>query len=134
MAMWVEEKIIILVFGGAFNGKLDFVKEEFKVSEEDIFYCNEDKINFSKKVICGLHKFTYFNVTKEKSSIEFIKNNIKLFKNKIIICDDISSGIVPLKKEDRIWREETGKCLQYLSKESSKVYRVFCGIPSVIKE
>ena len=52
----------------------------------------------------------------------------------IIICDDISSGIVPLKKEDRIWREETGKCLQYLSKESSKVYRVFCGIPSVIKE
>ena len=104
------------------------------VSEEDIFYCNEDKINFSKKVICGLHKFTYFNVTKEKSSIEFIKNNIKLFKNKIIICDDISSGIVPLKKEDRIWREETGKCLQYLSKESSKVYRMFCGIPSVIKE
>ena len=119
---------MILVFGGAFNGKLGFVKEEFEVSEEDIFYCNEDKINFSKKVICGLHKFTYFNVTKEKSSIEFIKNNIKLFKNKIIICDDISSGIVPLKKEDRIWREETGKCLQYLSKESSKVYRVFCGI------
>ena len=125
---------MILVLGGAFNGKLDFVKEEFEVSEEDIFYCNEDKINFSKKVICGLHKFTYFNVTNEKSSIEFIKNNIKLFKNKIIICDDISSGIVPLKKEDRIWREETGKCLQYLSKESSKVYRVFCGIPSVIKE
>ena len=77
---------MILVFGGAFNGKLGFVKEEFEVSEEDIFYCNEDKINFSKKVICGLHKFTYFNVTKEKSSIEFIKNNIKLFKNKIIIC------------------------------------------------
>ena len=90
---------MILVFGGAFNGKLGFVKEEFEVSEEDIFYCNEDKINFSKKVICGLHKFTYFNVTKEKSSIEFIKNNIKLFKNKIIICDDISSGIVPLKKK-----------------------------------
>ena len=78
-----------------------------------------------------LVKKIYFIVM---SSIEFIKNNIKLFKNKIIICDDISSGIVPLKKEDRIWREETGKCLQYLSKESSKVYRVFCGIPSVIKE
>ena len=33
MAMWVEEKIMILVFGGAFNGKLGFVKEEFEVSE-----------------------------------------------------------------------------------------------------
>ena len=28
---------MILVFGGAFNGKLGFVKEEFEVSEEDIF-------------------------------------------------------------------------------------------------
>ena len=72
---------MILVLGGAFNGKLDFVKEEFEISEEDIFYCNEDKINFSKKVICGLHKFTYFNVTKEKSSIEFIKKLVS-FKKK----------------------------------------------------
>ena len=41
---------MILVFGGAFNGKLGFVKEEFEVSEEDIFYCNEDKINFLKRL------------------------------------------------------------------------------------
>ena len=63
----------------------------------------------------------------------YIKENINLFKDKIIISDEISSGIVPLKKEDRMWREETGRCLQYLSKESSCVYRVFCGISTIIK-
>ena len=60
--------------------------------------------------------------------------DIIFIKDKIIICDEISSGIVPLKKEDRMWREETGRCLQYLSKESSCVYRIFCGIPTIIKD
>ncbi|MDU5263121.1 MAG: bifunctional adenosylcobinamide kinase/adenosylcobinamide-phosphate guanylyltransferase [Clostridium celatum] len=125
---------MVLVFGGAYNGKLDFVKEQFNVSEDDIFYCGVNEIDFSKKVICGLHKFTYNNILKEINSLQYIKENINLFKDKIIIADEISSGIVPLKKEDRMWREETGRCLQYLSKESSCVYRIFCGIPTIIKD
>ena len=124
---------MILVFGGAYNGKKDFIKEKFNINEEDIFYCSDGEIDFSKKVICGLHKFTYNNTLKNKSSLEYIKENINLFTDKIIISDEISSGIVPLKKEDRMWREETGRCLQYLSKESSCVYRVFCGISTIIK-
>ena len=124
---------MILVFGGAYNGKKDFIKEKFNINEEDIFYCSDGEIDFSKKVICGLHKFTYNNTLKNKSSLEYIKENINLFKDKIIISDEISSGIVPLKKEDRMWREETGRCLQYLSKESSCVYRDFCGISTIIK-
>ena len=124
---------MILVFGGAYNGKKDFIKEKFNINEEDIFYCSDGEIDFSKKVICGLHKFTYNNTLKNKSSLEYIKENINLFKDKIIISDEISSGIVPLKKDDRMWREETGRCLQYLSKESSCVYRVFCGISTIIK-
>lgn len=124
---------MILVFGGAYNGKLEFVKEKFKLKDDDIFYCNSGKIDFSKKVISGLHKFTYKNILEEEKSLEYLKENISLLQDKIIICDEISSGIVPLKKEDRIWREDTGRCLQFLSKESSYVYRIFCGIPTVIK-
>lgn len=125
---------MVLVFGGAYNGKLDFVKEKFNVNEDDIFYCGVNEIDFSKKVICGLHKFTYNNILKDISSFQYIKENINLFKDKIIISDEISSGIVPLKKEERMWREETGRCLQYLSKEASCVYRIFCGIPTIIKD
>ena len=125
---------MVLVFGGAYNGKLDFVKEKFNVNEDDIFYCGVNEIDFSKKVICGLHKFTYNNILKDISSLQYIKENINLFKDKIIISDEISRGIVPLKKEERMWREETGRCLQYLSKEASCVYRIFCGIPTIIKD
>ena len=57
----------------------------------------------------------------------------ELLKDKILICDEISSGIVPLKKEERLWREETGKVLQFLSKESEEVYRIFFGIGTRLK-
>ena len=100
---------MVLVFGGAYNGKSEFVKEKFNITEDDMFYCKGDKIDFSKKVICGFHKFTYDNVLKNINSLDYIKDNINLFEDKIIICDEISSGIVPLKKEDRIWRRGNRK-------------------------
>ncbi|WP_066895017.1 bifunctional adenosylcobinamide kinase/adenosylcobinamide-phosphate guanylyltransferase [Clostridium nigeriense] len=128
---------MILVFGGAYNGKLDFVKEKFNISNDDIFNVNDDlkdlNIDYSKKVINKFHKLTYKFSLENKNLLQFIIENKELFKDKIIISDDISEGIVPLKKEDRTWRESNGKCLQYISKNSSEVFRVFCGIPMVIK-
>lgn len=123
-----------LYFGGAYNGKLKYVKENFNIEEEDIFYCNDSNIDFSKKVISGIDKLIYFNVINEVDSLEFFKKNLEKLRDKIIISDEISSGIVPLKKEERAWREETGRVLQLLSKESKEVSRVFCGIPMVLKD
>ena len=125
---------MILVFGGAYNGKLDFVKDKFNINDEDIFDINDElEIDFSKKVIRNFQKFTY-NMSLHNNDIkEYLEKNIDLLQDKIIISDDISEGIVPLKKEDRIWREANGKALQYISLNSKSVYRVFCGIEMVIK-
>lgn len=129
---------LILVIGGAYNGKLGFVKDKFNIEEEDIFIINDDLndiyIDYSKKVINAFQKFTYKLSLKNIDALDFILENRESFKDKIIICDDISQGIVPLKKEERFWRENTGKCLQYISNNSNIVYRVFCGIPMVIKD
>lgn len=122
-----------LFFGGSYNGKLRYVKENLRIEEKDIFYCKEDYIDFSKTVISGIDKFIYFNSLKGKKSLSFFVDNKDLLKDKILICDEISSGIVPLKKEERLWREETGKVLQFLSKESEEVYRIFFGIGTKIK-
>lgn len=122
-----------LLFGGAYNGKLKYVREYFEIKEEEIFYCTNGEIDFSKKVISGIDKFIYFNALDGKESLMFFKEKRYLLKDKILICDEISSGIVPLKKEERFWREETGKVLQYLSKESEEVYRIFFGIPTRLK-
>ena len=119
---------MILIFGGAYNGKLEFVKEKYDIDNEDIFFCTDEHLKFDKKVLCGLHVFTRACVLKNINSLEILEDNINFLKDKIIICDEINSGIVPMEKLDRAWREETGRALQFLTKHSSSVYRIFFGM------
>ena len=54
--------ILILVFGGAYNGKLSFVKEKFNISDEEVLTLNNIyylEIDFSKKVINKFQNLTY---------------------------------------------------------------------------
>ena len=90
-------------------------------------------LKFDKKVLCGLHIFTKACVLNKINSLEILENNIEYLKDKIIICDEINSGIVPMEKLDRVWREETGRVLQFLTKQSSSVYRIFFGLQEELK-
>lgn len=51
----------------------------------------------------------------------------------IIICDEIGSGIVPLEKEDRIYRETVGRMLCRAVKKADRVERIACGIGQCLK-
>lgn len=124
---------MILIFGGAYNGKLEFVKEKYKTIGKEIFFCKDEHLDFDKKVISGLHIFTKACIMNKVSSLESIENNINLLKDKIIICDEINSGIVPIEKIDREWREETGRVLQFLTQNSAEIYRIFFGIAEKLK-
>ena len=124
---------MILVFGGAYNGKLAYVKEKYNIKDDDIFYCALDTLDFDKKVICGLHVCIREMILKGKDPLEYIKNNIEKLEKKIIITDDIGMGIVPIEKTDRMWRDAHGKCVQYLSLNSKKVIRIFFGIEKVLR-
>jgi len=124
---------MILIFGGAYNGKLEFVKEKYELNNDDIFFCTNQTLKFDKKVLCGLHIFTKACVLNNINSLEILENNMQNLKDKIIICDDINSGIVPMGKLDRVWREETGRVLQFLTKQSSSVYRIFFGLQEELK-
>ena len=51
----------------------------------------------------------------------------------IVVSDEIGCGIVPVAKEDRLWRDLLGEALQDLAKESDEVYRVICGCVQTLK-
>lgn len=124
---------MILIFGGAYNGKLEYVKEKYNLLQEDIFFCRDEFLKYDEKVICGLHVFTKNCILKDINSLDILQNNIEHLKEKIIICDEIGSGIVPMGKLDRQWREETGRALQFLSKHSYSVSRIFFGLEERLK-
>ncbi|MBP0955977.1 MAG: bifunctional adenosylcobinamide kinase/adenosylcobinamide-phosphate guanylyltransferase [Oscillospiraceae bacterium] len=52
----------------------------------------------------------------------------------LIISTEIGGGIVPIEKSERLWREAVGKVCCFLARNSSRVVRVICGIPTIIKE
>lgn len=126
---------MILIYAGAYQGKLDFARKSFGIKDEDICYCNSDmgSIDFGKKVIYGLEKFIYGYEKRGQSADEYIKAQLPLMKDKIIICEDISRGLVPMDKLERAWRETNGRVVNAVAAEADEVYTVFCGIESRIK-
>ncbi len=125
---------MILVFGGAYQGKTNFVQKKFGFTPEEIFICNEDvQIDTNFPVINNLHAYILGAVQRNENPINYVIENLQKLKDKIIICDDVSCGIVPLGKEVRLFRDNAGKILQIISREADEVYRVFCGLGEKIK-
>ncbi len=105
---------MILVIGGAYQGKKEYVKQNFSVSDDNIFYDFHDYV---------------FNLVKDGiDPLEYVTNNINDFKDKLIVCNDVSCGIVPIDEVERLFREQLGRTLVYLSKNSDEVHRVFVGL------
>jgi len=86
-----------------------------------------------KKILYEIDKWILALVKKnmdvEEAMRQFIANN----QDEIVICNDISCGVVPVDPVLRKWREEVGKSLAMLTHNSDEVIRLFCGIPTRIK-
>ncbi|MBQ1460152.1 MAG: bifunctional adenosylcobinamide kinase/adenosylcobinamide-phosphate guanylyltransferase [Oscillospiraceae bacterium] len=124
---------MVLIIGGAWQGKLDFAKETYSLAEEDVFTCQGVEIDFSRRCVDRLEEFTLACVQAEKDPVAYFEGREELWRNSILICGDISCGVVPMSAELRLWRNETGRLCQYLAKNAARVSRIFCGLEQRLK-
>ena len=125
---------MILIFGGAYQGKLEYAKNTWNFCEEDIFRCEDNlAIDLSKKVIYGLHHFCFACACEGSDTLSVLEEYEIPLNDKIFILDDISQGVVPSDADERAWREEVGRTMLKLSKDADEVYRVFCGLGQRLK-
>lgn len=146
-------------FGGAFQGKLEYVLEKkgcLKIA--DGAGCSLKDIK-EAQVLNHLHLYikrlaykedAAYNTTvddtittddtitddttaKTMPAAEIINDIYEANPDIILICDEVGGGIVPLKKEDRIYREAVGRALCCAVKKSDRVERVMCGIGQCLK-
>ena len=120
---------MILIIGGAYQGKLDFAKENFGIADSDIYICGESEIDFSKRCIYKIEEFT----AKNDEPIGYFQTHREDWQDSILILQDIFCGVVPMGAENRAWRQRTGRLAQYLSKEATQVSRIFCGLEQRLK-
>ena len=143
---------MIFVFGGAYQGKLDFVKEKLGLRDNDIYNGDGSTCKFSQmgtvplakeildngvRCINGLDTWVRALVDNgadvDSAVNEFIDSISCKTKDIVIIMNDVSQGIVPMDPVERAFREANGRTMIKLAREAEEVYRVFCGIGIKIK-
>lgn len=126
---------MIFVFGGSYQGKTDFVKKTFGLSDDDIFVPGEGMTDLKtdRKVIAHIERFILSRLENDLPVFDWFDDNMEMFRDRIVICDDISCGVVPIEKLLRLYRDNVGKQMQIFSRESDEVYRVYAGIGERLK-
>ena len=125
---------MILIFGGVYQGKLGYALGRFGLSSEDVYYCNDEDVRVpcGKRVIYEFEKWVLSLVKADRETDKAVREFIMGNNDAIVICNDISCGIVPIDPIQRKWREAAGRALALLACESDEAIRLFCGIPTVI--
>jgi len=106
-----------LIIGGAYQGKRQYALEHY--GDKELV------IDFHLKVLEWLKI--------DIDPVLHVEKNLPDYQDKVIVCDDISCGVVPVDPLLRKWREAMGHTLTLLAKESDEVVRVLCGIGMKLK-
>ena len=118
-----------LIIGGACQGKTEYAKRSFGLKDEEIFTCKEEgEPDPAYRCIDHLERYLRSCAAedKEPASPDAFR------KDAVLICEDITCGIVPINALDRKWRELTGRYLQRLAGAGAEVTRVFCGFAQTL--
>lgn len=151
---------MILIFGGAYQGKLDYAKKTFKI--ETVCDCSGGAApDFAADAIYGIDGFvkrcaaSRCEALVEKQQVkeskkqpeqrslesdqppleaaDWFDERREAWQGKILIMTDVSQGIVPMEPELRAFREMNGRLMLLLAAEADEVHRVFCGIGKRVK-
>ena len=127
-----EETDMILVYGGAYQGKLEYAKTNFDI--KDICDCSGGGMpDFSADAVYGLDGFVLQCAGDGREAADCFRSSRRLWQDKVLIMTDVSQGLVPMSALERSFREMNGRLMLYLASEAEQVHRVFCGIGKRVK-
>lgn len=141
---------MVLVIGGSFQGKLAYVKRELEkqgilISEQDIVdgeFFDVGKSGRHIRVLNRLHRMVWRSMKENalmdaEAVFEICKRQLEPLLaaslQVVVICDEVGYGVIPLEKEQRVYREAVGRVLCYLAQHSEKMERIVGGFPIRIK-
>lgn len=122
-----------LIIGGMYQGKLEYALNKYNLNNNDVSDCEKEKIDLSKKIIYKFNIYIYILLKEGIDPVSMVLDNLDKYKDKIIISDEIASGVVPMDKMDRLYRDKVGIILNKLASNSNSVVRIFCGIEEKLK-
>ena len=129
-----EEKRAEMVFvtGPLFSGKRKAAAELLGIPAEEIRVCGNGEQDIRKKQSSGIAEVQILAAgCRDEKELEQLAD--KLSEYDVVISSETGCGVVPADPAAREAREKAGRLNCLLAVRASKVVRVFCGIPQVIK-
>ena len=129
---------MILVIGGSFQGKRDFAAARFAAGRP-VDWTDGAKASLEEMLeaefICRFHRFAERLLRGEiQADCEELARLLRERRpDRVVISDETGCEIVPMDRQLRMIREETGRLLCRMARESEQVWRVTCGIGQRIK-
>jgi len=115
---------MILITGGAFQGKYEFAKRLW----QELYKGNPEILN-------GLHLFIKEKMETAISEHSILQDILMLTLQSprlIITVNELGCGVVPIEAQDRAYRELCGRICCVLAGIAESVYRVTCGTPMLL--
>ena len=116
---------MILIIGGAGQGKLDYVLKKTGYGPEDV--ARDPETACGRPIFDGLAQWVREHPDTDLR--ELLEVNPEL----IIVCDEVGCGVVPISPQERAWREAVGRLCCTLAAKARRVERIFCGLSMVLK-
>ncbi|MBO5994937.1 MAG: bifunctional adenosylcobinamide kinase/adenosylcobinamide-phosphate guanylyltransferase [Firmicutes bacterium] len=126
---------MVLLIGGAYQGKVDYACEKFNLSHKDIYTCSRDKVEMpdGAPIINNVEDLVWACLANGRDPLKYLSARKSRWAKSVMIVNDISCGLVPMDKDDRAFREAVGRTTTYLAQEAIAVTRVFAGIGKRLK-
>ena len=122
-----------LIIGGKYMGKLAYAGTLYGELPACDLAAEEPESMFAARLIVNLQDGARSLLKRGERPVDFFEANLDRMDDKILIGDEIGSGIVPADPFERLWRDETGFLYQFLAARAELVDRVWAGIPCRLK-
>ena len=131
---------MILITGGAYQGKCEFLMRHWNIAPEEICDMAETgKPAGGNEPAGGIRAVIHYQeavrtqLKQGKDPAAELKELAARRPGIILAADEVGMGIVPLEREERDFREAAGRTMCLAAQMADEVWRVICGIPERIK-
>lgn len=114
-----------LIIGGAGQGKLAYALRLTNGTSAQV----TDTPETPKPIVTGLQQW----LRSAEDPWPALDALLAVHPDACILCDEVGCGVVPMDREDRLWRERVGRTCCILAERADRVVRLCCGIPTIIK-
>lgn len=124
-----------LIIGGAYEGKRAYVQSHYGIRPEDFTDAGAADFcpTFAHPCVFRYHLYIKALCEKQEDALKKTEQLLECNPDVILIMDEVGSGIIPMEKSERQWREAVGRVSCFLARRAESVERIVCGCGVKIK-